>query len=34
MFAQELHDRVHTIVLSAADHGAPDFFLRDEACAN
>jgi hypothetical protein len=34
MLAQELDDSVHTIVLSAAVHGTPVFFLRDETCAN
>ena len=34
MLAQEFDDPVHAVVLSAADHGAPVFFLRDKACAN
>jgi hypothetical protein len=34
MLAQERDDRIHTMVLSAADYRAPGFFLRDEACAN
>lgn len=34
MLAQELDDGINLMVLSAADHSAPDFFLRDQACAN
>ncbi len=34
MLAQELDDPVHTIVLSAASHRAPVFFLGNEACVN
>ena len=34
MLAQELHDRVHTVVLSATDHRAPNLLLRNEARAD
>jgi len=34
MLAQELDDPIHTIILSAASHRAPVFFLGNEACAN
>lgn len=34
MLAQELDDRVDTVVLSAADHSAPHLFLRDQPSDN
>ena len=34
MLAQELDDPVNTIVLSAANHRAPGFFLRHKASSN
>src|SRR5467141_1675236 len=34
MLAQELDDPIHTMILSAASHRAPVFFLGNEACAD
>jgi hypothetical protein len=31
---QKFDDRIHAVVLSAADYRAPDLFLRNKACVN